>query len=327
MERMRSKTGVRFCLEDRRTGRKDNIRNAVTEVSLGAEPVELSFAVMDKSWIIEDRTSDAYNNRVEQFLRFDVRNEEKHNEKHSHKRRKNIPFISYWVWHGEDVGHIPTAVLPSTALMLAVVIFLVYVNREIPYSVTYMMCGEFEFSVTRWVNILFVLHLPAQIAGCKSVVLATPPGKDGSICKVEQFLDLEISKTAAKMIFQQGTLFLLVEALPKFEGSVLVSIPHRVFRGQNSMLAIEQVPDTLKSTIRTRNKKRPILLRGCEGLLQKKAYKILSISHEVVMDCAREYFFIAGEYLSIDHPLDYNGKDHRQPAEFENQSIDRDCDI
>ncbi|XP_026416650.1 heat shock 70 kDa protein-like [Papaver somniferum] len=43
---------------------------------------------MNKSWIIEDRTSDAYINGVEQFLRFAVRNVEKHNEKHSHKRRK-----------------------------------------------------------------------------------------------------------------------------------------------------------------------------------------------------------------------------------------------
>ncbi|KAI4331309.1 hypothetical protein MLD38_029504 [Melastoma candidum] len=41
-----------------------------------------------------------------------------------------------------------TAVLPSTALMLAI---------------------------------------PAQIAGCKTVVLATPPSRDGSICKVDPF--------------------------------------------------------------------------------------------------------------------------------------------
>ncbi|MCL7026044.1 hypothetical protein MKW94_015273 [Papaver nudicaule] len=68
-----------------------------------------------------------------------------------------------------------TAVLPSTALMLAV---------------------------------------PAQIARCEIVVLATPPGKHGSICKdvfycakkadpklyVEKILDLEIHVTAAKMI-------------------------------------------------------------------------------------------------------------------------------
>ncbi|KAK9756274.1 hypothetical protein RND81_01G086000 [Saponaria officinalis] len=29
----------------------------------------------------------------------------------------------------------------------------------------------------------FMLSIPAKIAGCKTVVLATPPSKDGSICK------------------------------------------------------------------------------------------------------------------------------------------------
>ncbi|KAI3872775.1 hypothetical protein MKX03_018978 [Papaver bracteatum] len=71
-----------------------------------------------------------------------------------------------------------TAVLPSTTLVLAVIISL--------------------------------------IAGCKSVVLDTPPGKDGSICKevlygakkdgVTHFLKAEDAQvvvvTAAKMIFQ-----------------------------------------------------------------------------------------------------------------------------
>ncbi|KAI3874766.1 hypothetical protein MKW98_019339 [Papaver atlanticum] len=58
-----------------------------------------------------------------------------------------------------------TAVLPSTALMLAVVNFF------------------FFFFNLYGVDILFVLHQPARIAGCKIVNLATPPGKDVSICK------------------------------------------------------------------------------------------------------------------------------------------------
>lgn len=33
----------------------------------------------------------------------------------------------------------------------------------------------------------FIPYKPAQIAGCKTVVLATPPTKDGSICKVFVF--------------------------------------------------------------------------------------------------------------------------------------------
>lgn len=33
----------------------------------------------------------------------------------------------------------------------------------------------------------FYCHQPAQIAGCGTVVLATPPSQDGSICKVFAF--------------------------------------------------------------------------------------------------------------------------------------------
>lgn len=40
--------------------------------------------------------------------------------------------------------------------------------------------ASFDFSFFFY----FLLHQPAQIAGCGTVVLATPPSQDGSICKV-----------------------------------------------------------------------------------------------------------------------------------------------
>ncbi|KAI3875398.1 hypothetical protein MKW98_000075 [Papaver atlanticum] len=158
----------------------------------------------------------------------------------------------------------------------------------------------------------------AVIAGCKSVVLATPPGKDGSICKEvlfhgrrpfqpwrgglhlalrwRNFLDLEISEWSrcSEILKQQAAergCLLIRQSLYLGDARKFVSVGggitevrrfHSSFhtaqsgltlpklRGKNSMLAIEQVPDTLKSTIRKRNKKRPILLRvlACLSLSQ-----------------------------------------------------------
>ncbi|WOL15335.1 histidinol dehydrogenase, chloroplastic isoform X1 [Canna indica] len=43
-----------------------------------------------------------------------------------------------------------------------------------------------------------MLSVPAQIAGCKTIVLATPPGRDGSICKVSFHKNLIIIITMVK---------------------------------------------------------------------------------------------------------------------------------
>lgn len=75
-----------------------------------------------------------------------------------------------------------TAVLPSTALMLSVVSWshLSFFYGFSVYKFLVVIIGAIRLSC----HILIFLIQPAQIAGCKTVVLATPPGQDGSICKV-----------------------------------------------------------------------------------------------------------------------------------------------
>ncbi|KAG4946139.1 hypothetical protein JHK87_042146 [Glycine soja] len=76
-----------------------------------------------------------------------------------------------------------TAVLPSTALMLAV---------------------------------------PAQIAGCKTIVLANPPTRDGTTCKVEKiFGPGNQYVTAAKMILQNSEAMISID-MPAGPSEVLV---------------------------------------------------------------------------------------------------------
>ncbi|CAI0429230.1 unnamed protein product [Linum tenue] len=97
-----------------------------------------------------------------------------------------------------------TAVLPSTALMLAV---------------------------------------PAQIAGCKTVVLATPPSQDGSICKVSHFHRLIFSifpfQVQAISAMAWGT-----ESCPKVEkvfgpGNQYVTAAKMILQNSEAMISID----------------------------------------------------------------------------------------
>lgn len=47
-----------------------------------------------------------------------------------------------------------------------------------------MQVSQTIFVIVSTLLIWFSLNQPAQIAGCKTIVLATPPAQDGSICKV-----------------------------------------------------------------------------------------------------------------------------------------------
>lgn len=78
-----------------------------------------------------------------------------------------------------------TAVLPSTALMLSVVWWfeftvLVAISIDLILHIPWFFVKLSEIRLT----FVFSSNQPAQIAGCKTIVLATPPGRDGSICKV-----------------------------------------------------------------------------------------------------------------------------------------------
>lgn len=47
---------------------------------------------------------------------------------------------------------------------------------------------DFILLIESCFNEVYYSVQPAQIAGCKTVVLATPPTSDGSICKVFVFI-------------------------------------------------------------------------------------------------------------------------------------------
>lgn len=73
-----------------------------------------------------------------------------------------------------------TAVLPSTALMLSVVCW-----RDVLYQFFFLVyCPHCSCWLDFDLTFISSVFQPAQIAGCKTVVLATPPSQDGSICKV-----------------------------------------------------------------------------------------------------------------------------------------------
>ena len=91
-----------------------------------------------------------------------------------------------------------TAVLPSTALMLAVVCL--PLPNSLDLLIVMIRCSNFSIG--------FSFCQPAQIAGCKTIVLATPPSRDGSICKVH-FWDMILHQCFFQQLFDRDldTLF------------------------------------------------------------------------------------------------------------------------